>query len=163
MKKLISLSVFLVFFGINQTELYAQTDVTAEATVVAPLIVAADQPLQFGQVVSGTTKSVNDASNAGRASISGTNGANVIVTLTTIPTTLDDAGGNSFPINNIVASSSDNTTTLGSDFASSGQGATQPVTLASPSYIFFRGDAVPPGGQTPGDYTATITITVDYQ
>ena len=56
MKKLIFLSVFLVFFGINQTDLFAQTNVAAEATVVAPLNVTADQTLSFGQVVSGTPK-----------------------------------------------------------------------------------------------------------
>jgi len=168
MKKLISLSVFLLFFGINQTDIYAQNsgnaNVRATANVVASLNVLNDGDLDFGQVAQGTssTVAVGDA-NAGRVIITGESGVSVDVNLT--------ATGN---INELTNGSEQITITsfaVSSDEDPSGDNAdpllnatTTSASLdldAATMYLFFTGE-IAVGSQGSGEYSNDYTVTVTY-
>lgn len=164
MKKLISLSVFLVLIAFTNTTLWAQSaDVTATAEVVVPLVVENVQNLEFGQVLQSDTKNLLDVGNAGQISIKGSTEASVDVELTAIPTALTGPGDD-IPINSFAISSSDLVSNLGVDFTNSTEGAVEQLVLSTTGdkFVFFRGSITPAGTQTAGSYSETFTITVNY-
>lgn len=165
MKKLISLSVFLLLIAFTNTTLLAQNaaDVTATAEVVVPLEVTNQQNLEFGQVLQDDTRDLVTADNAGRIRIGGSEDASIDVELTAIPTALTGIGV-PIPIANFAISSSADAGNLGTDFSTFTQGDIQPLTLTGTSelFVFFRGSITPATDQAAGTYNETFTITVNY-
>lgn len=165
MKKLISLSVFLLLIAFTNTTLLAQNaaDVNATAEVVVPLNVQNVQNLEFGQVLQGDTSDLLNDSNAGQISIQGSADASVDVQLTAIPTALTGPGAD-IPINGLTISSSDVANSLGTDFTNSAQGDVEQLVLSATGnkFVFFRGSITPATDQTAGTYRETFTITVNY-
>ncbi len=165
MKKLISLSVFLVLIAFTNTTLRAQNNanVLATAEVVVALNVQNVQNLEFGQVLQGDTSELLTAGNAGQISIQGSGDASVDVLLDAVPTALTGPGAD-IPINGLTISSSDVANSLGTDFTNSAQGDVEQLVLSATGnkFVFFRGSITPAGTQTAGSYSETFTITVNY-
>jgi hypothetical protein len=131
----------------------------------APVAATADQDLRFGAVLPGLAAVVSrtDAVNAGRFQIRGAKNAEVVVQLT-LPTEMNAPGGAQLPLS----------------FGNADGGfGTRPAIGASQSfdpdlplvaqlsrsgrlYLWLGGTAQPLPTQAPGDYTATITVTVAY-
>jgi len=161
MKKLISLSVFLVFFGINQLAVQAQnnTSIQATALVLESLTVTAGNPLNFGQVLLDQTSAIDENNaNSGTVNIIGTSGA------------LVDASIN-FPA--ILTKTDDNSQTISIDtpavFLNDGTNINNLNNINNPSFqltgndnLIFTG-SIEPSNIAPGAYEATIDVTITYQ
>ncbi len=149
------------------TTVEAQTaSINATARVLAPIAVGTTEDLRFGDVLQGINKVVaaSDAA-SGQFEFSGSTGAEVDLVLT-LPTDLDDGGGNLMPINTWSGLRGVNATRgAGTAFV-----PTDGVSIldnlggaAGDFYRIFVGATVVPGGaQTPGNYTASIDLQVTY-
>ena len=160
MKKLISLSVFLVFFGINQTDLYAQNsaqnNITASALVLGSIEVNTGKDLDFGQILQGETSTVTFA-NAGTVNIVGTEDASVDAEID-FPDVLTHTDGSTLAVNNRQVFFNSTASLLD---VSTGD-TNFPLTLGSGTDVLhFIGSVNPTSGPT-GEYTATINVTVTY-
>jgi len=149
------------------TTVEAQTaSVNATARVLVPIIVVTTEDLRFGDVIQGVNKVVDaDDATSAQFEFRGSTGAEIDIVLS-IPTDLDDGGGNLMPINTWTGRRGVN--------ATRGSGtAFTPVDAASiidnfgaaggDWYRIFVGATVVPGvAQTPGDYTGQIDLLVSY-
>jgi hypothetical protein len=165
MKKLI-LTLTIVAMG---TVAYAQStandDITASATILAPVAVTAGANLAFGDVAQGSTATIayNNAS-AGTFSVTGNASTSVELALT-LPATLS-GGGDPLTITYTagydVASEANEDPTSGTAFATSAQTA-QTVTLNASGQAFVSvGGSISPTSAHTGTYTGTITLTASY-
>ncbi len=166
MKTLNTLMTLALAAGVV-TAAEAQTaSITATARVLAPIAVGTTDDLRFGDVVQGTNKVVaaSDAA-SGQFEFSGSTGAEVDLVLT-LPTGLDDGGGNLMPINTWTGLRGVNATRgAGTAFTpTDGATITDNLGAAVPDVyrIFLGATVVPGGGQTPGNYTGAIDLQVTY-
>jgi len=149
------------------TSVEAQTaSVNATARVLVPIIVVTTEDLRFGDVIQGVNGVVaaDDAASA-QFEFRGSTNAEIDMVLT-LPTDLDDGGGNLMPINTWTGRRGVN--------ATRGAGtAFTPVDAASiidnfgaaggDWYRIFLGATVVPGvAQTTGSYTGQIDLLVSY-
>lgn len=146
-------------------QITATTSVNATAFVqgLAPLTAAGVQTLDFGTVNAGTSGSITAPStNAGRFNIAGEFNRAVFVTFTT-PTVLTSAAAATIPISfggsdGLLWNAAYTTFTTfnpNGTFATSLDGAGNLI-------IGIRGTVNPPLGTATGNYTGTVTLTVDY-
>jgi len=169
MNKLIYLSVFFVFLGINHTILHAQNsgnaNVEATANVITALNVQNDGDLDFGQVAQGTTSTVSIGDvNQGRVVITGEAGVSVDVGLTATGTINElSNGAEQITITNFDISSADNPG--GASPSSLLDASTTSANLnlsASTMYLFFTGEISASPTQGTGTYSNDYTVTVTY-
>jgi hypothetical protein len=166
MKTLNTLMALAMAAGVVTTVEAQTASISATARVLAPISVSATQDLRFGDVIQGTNKVVaaSDAA-SGQVEFSGSTGAEVDMVLT-LPTNLDDGGGNLMPIGTWTGIRGVNATRGAGPAFLPADGATITDNLgvaAVDLYRFFLGaTVVPAGGQTPGNYTGPITLQVTY-
>ena len=166
MKTLNTLMAVALAAGVVTTVEAQTASISATARVLAPVAVGTTEDLRFGDVIQGTNKIVAaSAIESGQFEFSGSTGAEVDLVLT-LPTDLDDGGGNLMPINTWTGLRGVNATRgAGAAFVPT-DGAT--ITdnlgpLAGDFYRIFVGATVVPGGaQTPGSYTAPVDLQVTY-
>lgn len=138
--------------------------IQALATVQAPISVANEQDLQFGDVIPGfpTTVAPSDP-DAGRFLVSGAGALEVTLDFGTLPSELDHVTtASTLPLSFGAGSAGTGTSALsvGSTFDPS---ATLTTNLSSGAlYVFLGGTVSPVVSQEAGDYDGTITLTVAY-
>jgi hypothetical protein len=165
MKKLI-LTLTLVAMG---TVAYAQStandEISASATILAPVAVSAGADLAFGEVAQGTTATIayNNAS-AGTFSVTGNASTSVELALT-LPGTLTGGGDPltiTFTAGYDVAAEADLSPTNNTAFTTSAATA-QTVNLNASGQAFVSvGGSISPTVAHTGAYTGTITLTATY-
>lgn len=161
--KLSLAAVALVVCSVSVAQ--AQTNnasLTATATVLTPINVAAFQQLDFGNVFPGVNKTVAaaDLTNAGRFDVTGQASAPVTLSFT-LPASLS-SGANTMPIDSYAGIRADNSLQAsGIGFV---PGASNPASLSATGLLFiWLGARVTPAtNQAQGVYTGTITMTVVY-
>ena len=166
MKALNTLMALALAAGVVTTAEAQTASINATARVLAPIVVGTTEDLRFGDVIQGTNKVVAAAAvESGQFEFSGSTGAEVDMVLT-LPTDLDDGGGNLMPINTWSGLRGVNATRgAGTGFTPT-DGASIIDNLGAAAGDFYRifvGATVVPGGaQTPGSYTAPIDLQVTY-
>ena len=142
----------------------ASASVLAQATVLAPISVANEQDLEFGDVIPGIATTVLPGAPlaAGRFQVSGA-GVLEVALVFTLPTELDHATSTStLPV------------AFGAGSAGFGATSTTVATTFNPAlpqnanltagalFVFIGGTATPAVAQEAGAYTGTITLDVAY-
>jgi hypothetical protein len=147
----------------------AQTtaDITATATVLTPLTVLPQADLDFGSVFPGTVKHVLPTDlTAGSFSIQGVLNAEITVTFSTLPTTLDDVAptGNTIPISFAATDGVWNQVNNPSGaIFDPNTGLTNRLDAGTGFMYVFIGGSVSPLGTAPaGTYENTITLDAAY-
>jgi len=129
-----------------------------------PPRVTGEQDLEFGTIFAGIPEHVlpTDAARAGRFLVRGAR-TNVMVATYTLPATLIELGGDSFPLTYAVDDGG-----YAALFFLPVQTPFDPTasfTFTMPFWQrvrFYLGATANPGfGQTPGNYTNTVTLTID--
>jgi hypothetical protein len=143
---------------------FAQTSASANvtATVNQPLAVTATNPLAFGVLMPGASKTVavTDAS-AAAFSISGSASAPISLTFT-LPSTIT-SGANALTINSWTARRNiNNSAASGTDFTPSASATTTSLSGSGTLYVFVGATAAPAANQAAGSYAGTLTLTVVY-
>ena len=166
MKTLNTLMALALAAGVVTTVEAQTATINATARVLAPIAVSTTEDLRFGDVIQGTNKVVAaSAIESGQFEFSGSVNAEVDMVLT-LPTNLDDGGGNLMPINTWTGVRGVNATRgAGPAFVpTDGATVTDNLGAAVPDVyrIFLGATVVPAGGQTPGNYTAPIDLQVTY-
>jgi hypothetical protein len=129
-----------------------------------PVRVLGEQDLDFGTVFNGLPEHVlpTDAARAGRFLVRGARN-NVMVATFTLPATLDELGGDSFPLTYAVDDGG--YAAVYSLPIQTPFDPTAPFSFTMPlaqRVRFYLGATANPGvSQTPGDYSNTVTLTVD--
>jgi len=138
--------------------------ITATATVLTALTVNAGNDLDFGLVPPGFTKDVLvDDAGAGTFDMSGSAGAEVVLTFTSLPTDLDDGGGNLLPITYVGVHNTANDPVTGATAFVPGVGATTTLSAGLGELFVFLGGQVDATASPPnGTYTGTVTLNVAY-
>ena len=139
-----------------------------DLTIVAPLTLAVTQKLDFGRMLAATKQTIApSAANAGRFEVTGTSGSSIAVTLM-MPTVVAGPGA-SIPITAWNYLMSESATFSGATPVTFNAGQVIPVaaTLSGSTgttklYFAVGATTFPSGGQIPGLYTATGTITAAY-
>ncbi len=166
MKTLNTLMTLALAAGVVTTVEAQTASINATARVLAPVSVGTTEDLRFGDVIQGANKVVaaSDAA-SGQFEFSGSTGAEVDMVLT-LPTDLDDGGGNLMPINTWSGLRGVNATRGAGTAFTPTDGASIIDNLGGAGGDFYRifiGATVVPGGaQTPGNYTAPIDLQVTY-
>ncbi len=166
MKTLNTLMALALAAGVVTTVEAQTASVNATARVLVPIIVVTTEDLRFGDVIQGTNKVVAaSAAASGRVEFSGSTGAEVDMLLT-LPSNLNDGGGNLMPIGTWTGIRGVNATRGAGPAFLPVDGATITDNLgvaAGDLYSFFLGATVVPAvGQVPGNYTGPITLQVTY-
>lgn len=164
-KSLFLVITIVVYSGCFAT-LSAQSDeITAQAAVLEALTVSAQRDLDFGNIMTGTTVEVlpND-NNSGYFFLSGQAETEVTVQFT-LPTELDrDGGPETLTIefdNNFGIQSEVDDPDVGAAFDPTSS-STLETSLAGELYIYLGGRVIADASQEPGNYSATITLSVEY-
>ena len=158
----------LLLLGTGAAPALAQAgsiEASARVAPVAPLVVTLIADLEFGTVSAGTNTTVQpfDAG-AGRMQVSSEPFFDLILTFT-LPTTLDGAGG-SIPIAFGPASTAlqeGDVPVIVGTFDPSAPINFSPTTASGFLQVDIGGTVSPPVGAAGGEYTNTITLTVEYQ
>lgn len=169
-KRTITGTLGLVFWTVFATLSWAQPNnasINANANVLQPLTVAAQNDLDFGNVFPGVNKTVaiTDAAVSGRWQMTGAGGAEVDLSFT-LPANLSDGGGNNLPIVFAAGDAGHNTANDPSTATTfdPGAGATANLTAGPPGqlWVWVGGTVQPAVNQPAGLYTGTVTLTVNY-
>jgi hypothetical protein len=143
-----------------------QASINATATVLDPISIAGDNDLDFGTVFPGINKTVpyTDLVNGGHWSISGATGREVDLTFT-LPGTLA-SGGDNLTIVFAAASAARNTADVVGGATTFDPNGVETTLLSGGTpgelFIWIGGEVQPTIGQPGGNYSGTITLTVDY-
>ena len=136
----------------------ASETATVSADVIAALTISKDQDLQFGEIASGTAKTIA-VTDAGATTFSIGGEASTTVTLTyTAPTTLTD-GGNAMPFTADVQA---NTTDDAATASALSSGDSQTLSASSALYVYLGGTADASASPPMGSYSNTFSISVEY-
>jgi len=155
--------LLFVSFGIAQE----QESIDAKATVLAPISFPDKRDLDFGsEVLPGRTYTVlpGNATQAGRFELLGADDKEVSLTFS-LPEDLDGPGENTI---SIIFSATSATHATNSDYVTGAtsfnpaSGATTSLNGSGSLYIAIGGEISPPSNQVAGDYSGTITLTVEY-
>lgn len=152
MKRILLLTLCLS--GLALTSLVAQR----------PPRVRGEQDLDFGTIFAGIPEHVlpTDAARAGRFLVRGPRN-NVMVATYTLPATLMELGGDSFPLT--YAIDDGGYAALFFLPVQTPLDPTAPFSFTMPFWqrvrFYLGATANPSFGQTPGDYTNTVTLTID--
>jgi hypothetical protein len=162
MKRSLLVAALLAFPG----ALAAQSaDVAATANVLAQLTVAAEQDLDFGNVIPGFVRTVApaDLGDAGRFSLQGADGLEVALDFGALPTELVGPGGATLPLS-FGAASAGYGATSGAVDDTFDPSAVENANLSGTGelYVFIGGTVTPDAAQAAGSYTGLITLTVSY-
>ena len=166
MKKLLAclLAAFIIFTSFS----FAQpqtSSVTASATIQTPISFGTKQNLSFGNLYPNQSKSIptTDNSNCGKWQIFGEINRSISVTFSNLPSSLTDSYSNSLSLsysNNDAGyaniDGSTQTTFHPND------GATINLGSNGRAFLYIGGTVSASQNQTPGVYSGTITITVNY-
>lgn len=165
MRNLILATAALAFVALpSLAEAQASASIQAEATVLAPISVANEQDLQFGDVIPGfpTTVAPGDP-DAGRFQVGGSGALEVTLDFGALPTELDHTtSASTLPLSFGAGSGGVGPTALavGSTFDPS---STFTSNLSSGAlFVFIGGTVSPVVAQEAGTYDGTITLTVAY-
>lgn len=144
----------------------AQTaNITASATVLAPLTVTGVNNLDFGTVYPGVNASVAPtAATAGSFTLTGVAGAQITVTFT-LPTNLQDAALDNLPISfatTDATANQANSQAAATAFDPNSVLTTNLDATTGSYYVWIGGTVSPTGSQPAGTYTGTITLTAAY-
>ncbi len=159
------ITLFLLPFAI-QAQGVDDDDIDVLARVLETLTVTAVNDLDFGDVIQNQNKTVNpEDAEAGSFFINGEPGSEVELSFA-LPSVLDlDGGPETMDITFSSTSARHNTV----DDASAGSafdpsvGATTPINATNGElYVYIGATAEPTPTQAPGNYEATITLTVEY-
>jgi len=160
MKKLYFISFLIIFISIISYS--QQTPLTIRATVLSPISVTATD-LNFGNVVRNVTKTINPGSSgSGRWEVTGDVGKEV--QLTFIVPTYISSGSNelSYSCSSTEAKySTDASGTPGTTFSPLSTITTN-LSSSGKLYVFIGGKLQPTSSQAAGDYTGTITMSIQY-
>lgn len=137
--------------------------IQAQAVVLDPITVTAVNNLDFGDVIPGFPVSIapGDAT-GGVFQISGGTTAEVDLDFGTLPGVLNGPSGATMPIGFAAgdAGYGPNSTTVAGTFD---PGAGTQTNLSSGAlFVFLGGTVTPAAVQTPGSYSADVTLTVTY-
>jgi hypothetical protein len=158
MKNLILVAVLLLIVSALS---FGQSSATVTATVNTALSIVNTNNLAIGNVVKGTTKTIqSNAANAAAFTITGEPNTQTIVTVT-FPTNLTFGANNlpftgEIPIHNTVADQG-TATTYGAI-----TGGTTPTNATGNLYVYVGGGVTAAVGQTSGNYAGTINVNVVY-
>jgi len=143
----------------------ASGDILAQANVMTPIQVAAEQDLLFGNVIPGSNKSIAvDNPSAGRWLVQGTAGAEVDLDFTTLPVALT-SGANSMPIVYGATDAGHHTSNDPFSAVLFDPAVSALANIGSPAatlYVWVGGTVQPVLAQAAGLYTGTITLTATY-
>jgi hypothetical protein len=156
--------VLASLFALAATPLAAQNAAGASVTAMVqePLAVTATNDLDFGTVFPGLNKvvAVTDG-NAAAFSVQGQASANINLTFT-LPATLA-SGGNTMPLASWTGRyNATNSSASGTDFTPSASATATTVPVGGFLYVFVGATAQPAANQAAGNYSGTLTLTVDY-
>lgn len=137
-------------------------NISAQATVLQPLVVTGANTLDFGNVFPGVNKSVavTDAT-AGRFDVTGVASSNVELTFT-LPANLSDGGVNTMPITAWTGNHNGTNSPTGTGFTPSGAATAAALSGAGALFVFVGATVQPAGAQVAGLYTGQVDLTVSY-
>ncbi len=164
MRKIKAVSMIVAGLALGANVLNAQSaSINATATVLAPIVVTAGNPLAFGNVTPNVNKTVAaSAASAGSFSIAGAASQGIQLTFT-LPANLT-SGGNTMPIGTWTGlTNTTNSQGTGVAFTPSAV-ATNGTTSGSGAFFVWVGATVSPAAaQAAGSYSGSITMNVVYQ
>ena len=164
-RTIIAMAVGAAVLALVPHQADAQASITATATVATALTVNAGNDLDFQLVIPGFTKTVlvTDAT-AGTFDLTGGAGAEVALTFTALPATLDDGSGNVLPITYAGVHNTVNDPVAGATGFAPTAGAGPTTNLAGSGELFvFLGGVVDAGASPPtGTYTGMVTLDAAY-
>lgn len=132
---------------------------------VRPLTASSRQDLTFGTIIAGIPATVlrTDALNAGQVELRGQRNTQVRVDIT-LPAAMARVGGGSVPL--VFGAADGGYSTSGTIATATAFDPRAPLiatlSAAGRLYVYLGGQAQPATQQTPGAYSATITVTVAY-
>jgi hypothetical protein len=157
------LALPLAFPTLAQAQSSVSESVSATATILAGLEIAADTDLAFGELLPGVPRTVaNSDSDAAQFIITGAPSASVNLVFTSLPTALESEEGNSLPVSFSGSSAGFGpaSRTVAESF---NPAASRTTSLAAGTlYVMLGGTASPAPAQPEGSYTGTITLEVSY-
>jgi hypothetical protein len=167
MKKFLAIAAvaLLASAGVAQAQ---SAQIQATATVATVLNVTAGTGLDFGAVFPGFARTINPltSTSAGTFTLAGQAGAQVSLGFTTLPATLTGPGAPLAVTYGATAASYGTTNVQGSatpfDPSVLGHLVNLSAGGAGNGYVWIGGTVNPPGGQTPGTYTANIVLSAAY-
>lgn len=164
-KLVLALVVVLMANAKSFAQNTANNNVTISATVIQGLTLAVSGgPLNFGTVVAGTAPSAISAqSSSVLFTVTGNGGSSVTVTYSGV--TLNGPGGSTLIFTPSVYGSSSSSGQASSTNVPSGANVTlNGSNFSAGNYYLWLGGNLGaiPSGQTPGAYTGTFTMTVNY-
>ena len=142
----------------------ASASVQAQATVLAPISVANEQDLEFGDVVPGfaTTVAPGDLG-AGRFQVSGAGVLEVALNFSTLPSELDHGtSASTLPISFGAGSAGVGATSAAVSTTFDPSGPQDANLSGGALFVFIGGTVTPTVAQEAGAYSGTITLEVAY-
>ena len=158
-----------VVFGtaaISFAQSSASTNINVSASVIQGITISATGSLAFGTVVAGTTPaSLSANTNSSAPKFTVTANGNTSLTVTFAATlALTGPGTNLTFTPTVVGSTNTNGQSSASSVTSGTTVTTSGTSGSAGNYYFWLGGALAslPGGQTPGNYSGTFTLSVSY-
>jgi hypothetical protein len=142
----------------------ATASVQAEATVLAPIAVADEQNLEFGELIPGFATTVAPADlGAGRFQLTGANELEVTLDFGSLPTTLSHTSSSStLPISFAAGSAGVGVSDASVDATFDPSSAHQANLSGGALWVYIGGTVTPAVAQEAGDYVGTVTLSVAY-
>ena len=139
---------------------------TASGTVLTPITVTKSNDLDFGSsIFPGIDKSVTATSaSAAKFTVGGEAGKQVTIVFD-LPTELTKVGGATMPISFGATDAGRNTGNVQAEATSFDPNSTETTTLEAENgtlYIWLGGTVSPAHNQSAGEYSADITVTLEY-
>ncbi len=158
-----ALAAILALPGLVSAQATASAAIGAQATVLAPLAVANEQDLEFGDVIPGFARTILPGElAAGRFQVSG-GGVSEVALDFSLPTELTHTSSTSTLPLSFGAGSAGFGPTAGAVATTFDPAVSQDANLnAGALFIFLGGTVTPAAVQEPGTYTGTITLDVAY-
>ncbi|HKK46735.1 MAG TPA: hypothetical protein VJ964_14510 [Balneolaceae bacterium] len=178
MKRTISLLTVLTFILALSGSAFAQTNVSATATVLTNISVTNNNDVNFGNIQqtsspvidpNGTNSDVTSNAVMGKLTISASTSTQLIVDWNQATVTLADGAGNNITYTpKVTANSTDNASTSSVVSKNTASAATATDATSGNLYIYIGGNLGSLSNQTAGTYTSTngsgdLQFTVNYQ
>jgi len=153
--------VALMAVGVSSAQAQASAQINATATVQTPLSLTGVNPLAFGNVFPGLTKTIlpTDAT-AGKFSIAGQASAEVNITFT-LPTNLV-SGANNLPIGTWTGGRNIADVQAGQTALTPTAATITPLSGTGGLFIWLGATVTPAVAQVAGAYSSPVTMTVAY-
>lgn len=166
MKRLmLAAAIVIATAGMSFAQSSANTNVTVNAAVIQGLTISATGTLDFGNIVAGTTPAALDAQTNGSApmiTVTGNGATPISVTFSTA--SLSGPGTALTFTPSVYGDASSSNQATSSQVLNSGSVTLSGTSGSAGNYYFWLGGSLSaiPAAQTPGSYSGSWTITVNY-